>query len=60
VAIKKDMPDVQYCVPDTKYSIDNAAMIGVAASFRYASEKNRRILLSNWKNLETKANLKLR
>jgi hypothetical protein len=34
-------------------------MIGVAASFRYASQKNKKALLNNWKNLEAKANLKL-
>jgi len=58
-AIKKDLPDTAYCIPETKYSIDNAAMIAIAASFRYKLKKNTIKLKNNWKNLETNANLKL-
>jgi len=58
-AIKKDLLDITYCIPETKYSIDNAAMIAIAASFRYKLKKNTLKLKNNWKNLETNANLKL-
>ncbi|MFA6159737.1 MAG: tRNA (adenosine(37)-N6)-threonylcarbamoyltransferase complex transferase subunit TsaD [Parcubacteria group bacterium] len=59
-AIKKDLPDTAYRIPETKYSIDNATMIAMAAAFRYKLKKNTRILKNNWKNLETNANLKLK
>ncbi|MDO9231343.1 MAG: tRNA (adenosine(37)-N6)-threonylcarbamoyltransferase complex transferase subunit TsaD [bacterium] len=59
-AIKKDLPDTAYRIPETKYSIDNATMIAIAASFRYKLKKNTRKLKNNWKNLETNANLKLK
>ncbi len=59
-AIKKDLPDTIYCIPETKYSIDNAVMIAIAASFRYKLKKNTRVLKNNWKKLETNANLKLK
>ena len=58
-AIKKDLPDTAYRIPETKYSIDNAAMIAIAASFRYKFKKGTHKLKNNWKNLETNANLKL-
>jgi N6-L-threonylcarbamoyladenine synthase len=58
-AIKKNLPHVKYNVPDIKYSIDNAVMIAAAGYFRYQTEKDKEKLLSNWKNLEANANLKL-
>ncbi|MFZ2975324.1 MAG: tRNA (adenosine(37)-N6)-threonylcarbamoyltransferase complex transferase subunit TsaD [Candidatus Moraniibacteriota bacterium] len=58
-AIEIDLPNTTYCIPETKYSIDNAAMIAIAASFRYKLKKDTRKLKNNWKNLETNANLKL-
>jgi tRNA A37 threonylcarbamoyltransferase TsaD len=48
-------------MPEFDYSLDNAAMIGAAAAFRYErmSKKQRESLDTNWKNLEASASLKL-
>lgn len=61
-AIKKNLPDTKYQIPDKKYSIDNAAMIASAGFFRWqkmpaAKQKD---ALKNWNKLKTEANLKLR
>jgi N6-L-threonylcarbamoyladenine synthase len=52
---------VQFAMPEFDYSLDNAAMIGAAAAFRYErmSKKQRESLDTNWKNLEASASLKL-
>lgn len=57
-AIEKEIPDTKYQIPEIIYSIDNAAMIAMAAFFRYKLKKNKD-LQENWKKLEAKANLKL-
>lgn len=59
-AVKKNLPHVQYQTPDIKYSLDNAAMIGAAAYFRWQSEKNKKKFINHWKNIEADANLKLK
>jgi tRNA A37 threonylcarbamoyltransferase TsaD len=48
-------------MPEFAYSLDNAAMIGVAAAFRWEriSPEQRKSLNENWRELEASANLKL-
>lgn len=58
--IGNDLKNILCVMPDTLYSIDNAAMIAAAGYFRYQASKNRKALLNNWKNLEADANLVLR
>lgn len=59
--IKKEFSKALYLIPEISYSIDNAAMIGAAAAFRWknmsASQKKK--ALANWKTLQPDANLKL-
>lgn len=56
-----DFPHIQFISPDFQYSLDNAAMIGVAAAFRYdtllVTEKT--TLLDSWSTLRADANLVL-
>jgi N6-L-threonylcarbamoyladenine synthase len=59
-AIEKNIPNTKYCLPDTKSSLDNAAMIAVVGYFQYSLAKNKKKFLDNWKNLEADANLSLR
>jgi N6-L-threonylcarbamoyladenine synthase len=58
-AIKNDLPNTEYKIPDANYSIDNAAMIAAAGYFRYQSLRDKKILSSSWKTLMADANLKL-
>ncbi len=60
-AVSKFLPDTKYKIPDTSLTGDNAAMIATAASFRWQkiSETQRKKMMSNWKNLQPDANLKL-
>lgn len=58
-AIKDVFPNISYSIPDTKYSLDNAAMIAVAGYYRYKLSKNKTPFHTNWKKLEAEANLKL-
>lgn len=58
-AIKKEIPDTGYRIPDTKYSLDNASMIAVAGYFRWKLSKNKKRFYNNWEKLEADANLKL-
>jgi N6-L-threonylcarbamoyladenine synthase len=59
-AITKNMPDAKYQLLNTKYSLDNAAMIAIAGYFQYKSEKTKKKFLANWKNLEADAGLELK
>jgi N6-L-threonylcarbamoyladenine synthase len=59
-AITKNIPNNKFYVPDTKYSIDNAAMIAVAGYFQYKLAKNKKKFENNWKNLEANAGLALK
>ena len=59
-AMKKQIRNTKYKIPDTKYSLDNAAMIAVAGYYRYARTKNKKSFSENWKKLEADANFKLR
>ena len=58
-AIKTKTQNTRCQIPDTKYSLDNAAMIGAAGYFRYTLTRNKKIFYDNWKNLEADASLKL-
>ncbi|MEK7071789.1 MAG: tRNA (adenosine(37)-N6)-threonylcarbamoyltransferase complex transferase subunit TsaD [Patescibacteria group bacterium] len=51
--IDKEIPDIKYLIPDTKYSTDNAAMIAVAAYF------NRNQKIKNFQNIKANGNLKI-
>jgi N6-L-threonylcarbamoyladenine synthase len=57
--IKEELKNTKYQIPDTKYSLDNAAMIALAGYFRYTQTKNKKIFANNWKNLEADAGLSL-
>lgn len=61
-AIKINFPNTRYQIPDTKYSIDNAAMIAIAGYYQWknmtADQKKK--AMNNWKTLQADANLKLK
>ena len=59
--IKKELRGVSYLLPDPSYSLDNAAMIAVAANFRWEkmSGKEKEKSKKKWRTLEADANLKL-
>ena len=61
-AIAKSIPKTKYCIPDTKLTGDNAAMIAAAGTFRWqkmsASQKKK--TLNDWETLQPDANLKLK
>lgn len=59
--IKKDFPETQFLTPEFSYSLDNAAMIGIAAAFRYErmTESDRAALMQSYSTLEPDANLPL-
>lgn len=59
-AIEKNLPNASYNTPNTRYSLDNAAMIAVAGYFQYKLAKNKKRFENNWKNLEADAGLELR
>ncbi|MFH0969093.1 MAG: tRNA (adenosine(37)-N6)-threonylcarbamoyltransferase complex transferase subunit TsaD [Patescibacteria group bacterium] len=61
-AIKKNLPATTYKLPPIKYTGDNAAMIAVAAYFRWnkMAKAQKKKAFQNWKTLETDANLKLK
>ena len=50
----------KYQIPDTRYSLDNAAMIAVAGYFCRSKTNNKKKFLANWRQLEADANLKLK
>jgi N6-L-threonylcarbamoyladenine synthase len=52
--VKKQLPNIQLFIPETKYTGDNAAMIALVGGLRKKSAN-----LRNWKNLEANANLRL-
>lgn len=60
-SIKKELKNTLYIMPDTSYSIDNAAMIAAAGYFRWQkmTTGQRKKSLCNWKTLEADANLKI-
>ncbi len=52
--IRKEIPNTEYLIPDTKYCTDNAAMVAIAAYFHRQEVK-----LVNWKKIAVDANLKI-
>lgn len=59
--IDTEFPDTQFLTPEFTYSLDNAAMIGIAAALRYEhmSETDREVLKDSYRTLEPNANLPL-
>jgi N6-L-threonylcarbamoyladenine synthase len=51
--IKKELPDIQYLIPNIQYCTDNAAMVAVTAYF------NREKATKNWQKIQVNANLKI-
>jgi N6-L-threonylcarbamoyladenine synthase len=60
IAIKDNLPLVNYQIPNIDYSLDNATMIAVAGYYRWKKTKNKKGLLDAWKNLEANPNLELK
>lgn len=60
--ITQDFPDTRFLTPEFIYSLDNAAMIGVAAAYRYdrMSDAEREALTKTHLTLDPNANLPLR
>jgi N6-L-threonylcarbamoyladenine synthase len=61
-AIKKIIPNTKYCIPDLSLTGDNAAMISMAAAFRwqYMNKAQKKKALDDWKKIQPDANLKLK
>lgn len=61
-SIKSNLQNTSYQLPDTRYSIDNAAMIAAAGYFRWKkmSKNKKNKSFNNWKTLQADANLKLK
>jgi N6-L-threonylcarbamoyladenine synthase len=59
--IAEEFPETIFSMPEFTHSLDNAAMIGAAAAFRYErmTEEQKTALNENWKTLEASANLTL-
>lgn len=59
--ITRDFPDTSFLMPPFEYSLDNAAMIGAAALFRWERMKNsqKNKALTNWQTLFANPNMKL-
>jgi len=59
--IEEEFPDTVFSMPEFSHSLDNAAMIGAAAAFRYErmNEEQRNALNENWRTLEASASLTL-
>lgn len=59
--LETDFPNTEFLTPEFTYSLDNAAMIGIAAALRYEhlDEKNKAALMQSFSTLEPNANLPL-
>lgn len=59
--VDTEFPETRFLTPQFQYSLDNAAMIGAAAGFRYGqmSEQERRSLSQTYLTLDPNANLPL-
>lgn len=57
--INTEFPDTQFLTPEFTYSLDNAAMIGIAAALRYEhmKEADRLALMQAHRTLEPNANM---
>jgi N6-L-threonylcarbamoyladenine synthase len=60
-AIEKKLKDTTFENPKFEYSLDNAAMIAIAAGFRWEKMTNeqKEETQKNWKNLQASASLKI-
>lgn len=56
-----EFPDTRFLTPEPRYSLDNAAMIGTAAAYRYRymSDEEREALMTTHLTLDPNANLGL-
>jgi N6-L-threonylcarbamoyladenine synthase len=52
--IKKELPEIDFQVPDLKYTTDNAVMIAAAGYYKFKNNKN-----TNWKKIKVDCNLEL-
>ncbi len=57
--ISERFPDTVFLTPEFQYSLDNAAMIGAAAAFRFAAltPDAKQALTASWRTLDPDANL---
>ncbi len=57
--ISKEFPTTQFLTPEFTYSLDNAAMIGIAGAIRYEhmNEADRTALRESYRTLEPNANM---
>jgi N6-L-threonylcarbamoyladenine synthase len=53
-AIKRQLPNASYLVPDASLCTDNAAMVALAAYFHYLKRK-----IKSWKEIKANANLRI-
>jgi len=53
-AIKKQLPNTLYLIPNTSFCTDNAAMVGVAAYFHWLKGRKK-----DWKEIKANANLRI-
>ncbi len=60
--LRRYYPNTIYKIPDTKYTLDNAAMIAIAGVFRwkFMNSAQKKKALNVWKALQPDANLKLK
>ena len=51
--VAQEFPETQFLMPPFKYSLDNAAMIGAAALFRWEhlESDRKRLALTSWRTL---------
>ena len=52
--IKKNLPNTKYQIPDTRYAMDNAAMIAVAGYYKAKDKK-----FTGWKKITANPNWKI-
>lgn len=59
--IEEEFPDTVFSMPELSHALDNAAMIGSAAAYRYErmTEDQKNSLNENWRDLEASASLTL-
>jgi N6-L-threonylcarbamoyladenine synthase len=60
--ITTDFPDVNFFAPPMEYCLDNGAMIGTAAFFRYniINDSEKSLLKDGWKTVTASANMALK
>lgn len=58
--LESDYPEIDFKFPPMELCGDNAAMIAIAATYRFELSKNKKVFQNNWKTLEANANLALK